>query len=437
VFLKNEDQNNESKALLEENKRLRNAVAELAVLNDVATTINSTQPVEKIIDHIVKKCVKHLNVEQGVVMLLDAADEVNPLHTMIREQQSSSKILPYRFDAQLTGWMLKKQAPLLVNNLTKDERFKEVVEQNTPFQSLLSVPLKIKNRMIGVLTVFNKRSEENFSPDDQKLLSIIASQSAQIIENSRLMKKEQNLRIMEEEMRLARITQENLLPKNLPHISGYQISAKTISAQQVGGDYYDFIRIDDLHFAFCVGDISGKGMPAAMLMSNLQATLRSHLSPGKSSKEIITSSNNLLYNSTESTKFATLFFGIINIASKEITYCNAGHNSPYYYKKDLSYSELLAGGIILGCLPGSAYEEEIISLGNNELILIYSDGITEAMNKDNEEYGEERLRKVMQTQLNQSPDIIIDKIIADVKDFTVDTPQSDDMTLMIIKRDKA
>lgn len=436
MFLKNEDQNNEGKALLEENKRLRNAVAELAVLNDVATTINSTQPVEKIIDHIVKKCVKHLNVEQGVVMLLDEADEVNPLHTMIREQQSSSKILPYRFDAQLTGWMLKNQAPLLINNLKEDERFKSVVEQNTPFQSLLSVPLKIKNKMIGVLTVFNKKSEVTFSPDDQKLLSIIASQSAQIIENSRLMEKEQNLRIMEEEMRLARITQENLLPKNLPHISGYQISAKTISAQQVGGDYYDLIRIDDLHFAFCVGDISGKGMPAAMLMSNLQATLRSHLSPGKSSKEIITASNNLLYNSTESTKFATLFFGIINIASKEITYCNAGHNNPYYYKKDLSYSELSAGGIILGCLPGSAYEEEIISPGNNELILIYSDGITEAMNKDNEEYGEERLQKVMQTQINQSPDIIIDKIIADLREFTKDTPQSDDMTLMIIKRDK-
>lgn len=433
--MKNEDQNKENKVLLEENTRLRNAVAELAVLNDVATTINSTQPVEKIIDLIVRKCVKHLKVEQGVVMLLDEQDKDNPLHTMIREQLSSSKILPYRFDAQLTGWMLKNQAPLLVNNLQADDRFNQVMESNTPFQSLLSVPLKVKNKMIGVLTVFNKRSEDRFTSDDQKLLSIIASQSAQIIENARLSEEEQNLRVMQEEMRLARITQENLLPKELPYVSGYQISAKTISAKEVGGDYYDLIRIDDLHFAFCVGDISGKGIAAAMLMSNLQATLRSHLTTGKSSKEIITASNNLLYNSTESTKFATLFFGIINIASKEITYCNAGHNSPYHYKKDLSHSELSSGGIILGCLPKSVYEEETISLNKGELILIYSDGITEAMNENNEEYGEERLQKVMQTHLDQSPDIIINKIINDVRDFTKETQQSDDMTLMLIKRD--
>lgn len=419
---------------MEENTRLRNAVAELAVLNDVATTINSTQSVEKIIDLIVKKCVKHLNVEQGVVMLLDEQDKEKPLHTMIREQQSSSNILPYRFDAQLTGWMLKNQAPLLVNNLKEDERFNKVIESNTPFQSLLSVPLQVKNNMKGVLTVFNKKSENKFSQNDQKLLSIIASQSAQIIENARLMEEEQNLKLMQEEMRLARITQENLLPKELPHVSGYQISAKSVSAKEVGGDYYDLIRIDDLHFAFCLGDISGKGMPAAMLMSNLQATLRSHLATGKICKEIITVSNDLLYNSTESTKFATLFFGIINIASREITYCNAGHNNPYHYKKDLSYSELSSGGIILGCLPGSVYEEEIISLSNSEQILIYSDGITEAMNEDEEEYGEERLLKIMRTHNNQPPDIIISNIISDVNNFAGDIPQSDDMTLMIIKR---
>jgi len=169
-------------------------------------------------------------------------------------------------------------------------------------------------------------------------------------------------------------------------------------------------------------------------IQNLQATLRSHSSKGRSCKEIITASNDLLYNSTEPTKFATLFFGIINIASKEITYCNAGHNNPYHYKKDLSYSELSAGGIILGCLPGSVYEEDSIILSTDEMILIYSDGITEAMNKDNEEYGEDRLQKLMRTNFNLSPDDIISSIISDVKEFAADTPQSDDMTLMIIKR---
>ncbi|MBT8387250.1 MAG: GAF domain-containing protein, partial [Ignavibacteria bacterium] len=254
----------ENQSLSEENKRLRSAVAELSILNDIATTISSTQPVEQIVDLIVKKCVKHLNVEQGVVMLLNEEDKEKPLQTMIRKQDSKLSLLPYRLDNQLTGWMLKNQSPLLVNKLKEDERFKDLIDTTTPIESFLSVPLNIKSKMIGVLTVFNKRAEENFTPSDQKLLSIIASQSAQIIENARLIEEERNLRAMQEEMRLAKITQENLLPKDVPNIAGYQISAKTIPAKEVGGDYYDFIQIDDKHLAFCLGDVTGKGMSAAM-----------------------------------------------------------------------------------------------------------------------------------------------------------------------------
>ncbi|MCH6575825.1 MAG: GAF domain-containing protein, partial [Bacteroidetes bacterium] len=255
--------NEEDKSLLEENKRLHNAIAELSIINDIATTINSTQPVDQIVDIIVKKCVKHLNVEQGAIMLLDESDKEKPLHTMIREQQSSLDLLPYRFDTQLTGWMLKNQEPLLVNNLKEDDRFKDLVDKTTPIESFLSVPLRVKNKMQGILTVFNKRSNEKFSPNDQKLLSIIASQSSQIIENARLLEEERNLQIMQEEMRVAKQTQINLLPKDFPKISGYKIAARTIPAKEVGGDSYDLIQIDDKHFAFCLGDVSGKGMPAA------------------------------------------------------------------------------------------------------------------------------------------------------------------------------
>jgi len=223
---------NKSSALEEENKRLRNAIAELSIINDIATTINSTQPVEQIVDIIVKKCVKHLNVEQGAIMLLDESDKEKPLHTMIREQQSSLDLLPYRFDAQLTGWMLKNQEPLLVNNLKEDERFKDLIDKTTPFESFLSVPLRVKNKMRGILTVFNKRSNEKFSSNDQKLLSIIASQSSQIIENARLLEEERNLQVLQEEMRVAKQTQINLLPKEFPVINGYQIAARTIPAKE-------------------------------------------------------------------------------------------------------------------------------------------------------------------------------------------------------------
>jgi len=424
---------NQSAALEEENKRLRNAIAELSILNDIATTISSTQPVDLIVDLIVKKCVKHLNVEQGVVMLLNEEDKDKPLHTMIREQQSSSDLLPYRFDAQLTGWMLKNQSPLLVNKLKEDERFKDLIEATTPIESLLSVPLNIKSKMIGVLTVFNKRAKENFTPSDQKLLSIIASQSAQIIENARLLEEERNLRMMQEEMRLAKITQKNLLPKELPYLKGYQISVITLSAKEVGGDYYDFIQIDNNHFAFCLGDVTGKGMSAAMLMANMQAALRSQLLNGCSCTDSLVNSNNLLCVSTEPTKFVTLFLGILNSDTNEICFSNAGHDPPFHFTKN-GLTILQTGGMLLGAFPDSQYEQGKIIMEPGNLLILFSDGITEAMNENNKEFGEEKLLAVIEPNKDADPELLIDKIISEVEKHSGSTPQSDDMTLMVIKR---
>jgi len=421
-------------SLYKENLHLRQAVEELSILNDISTSISSTQPVEQVVDLIVKKCVKHLNVEQGALMLLDEKDKEKPLHTMIREQQSSLDLLLYRFDAQLTGWMLKNKAPLLVNNLKEDERFKELVDKTTLIESFLSGPLRVKNKMRGILTVFNKRSNEKFSSNDQKLSSIIASQSSQIIENARLLEEERNLRVMQEEMRVAKQTQINLLPKDFPDISGYQIAARMIPAREVGGDSYDLIQIDDKHFAFCLGDVSGKGMPAAMLMSNLQATLRSFTTTGNLCKDIIANSNNLLYNSTESSKFATLFYGILNPESNEIVFCNAGHNNPFLFSFDGNVKELKTGGLLLGGFPGSEYEEEKISINRNDLIVIFSDGISEAMNENEEEYGEERLKDFILNHRDEVPDKIIENILSNVKMFVGEAPQSDDITLLVIKR---
>jgi sigma-B regulation protein RsbU (phosphoserine phosphatase) len=425
----------EYKKLSEENKRLRTAVAELSILNDIATTITSTHSIEHIVDMIVKKCVKHLQVEQGAVMLLDEKNQSNPLKTMIRQQDTLYDMLPYRLDAQLTGWMLKHKTPLLVKDLKNDDRFKSFMEDESPIKSLLGVPLILKGKIIGVLSVFNKHSSEGFTESDQRLLSIIAAQSAQIIENARLYLEEQNLMLMQEEMRLAAETQINLLPKSIPKVADYQIAGKSIPAKDVGGDYYDFIQIDDNNFAFCLGDVSGKGMSAAMLMSNLQATLRAQILSGVNSKETITRTNPVLFQNTDSTKFVTLFLGIVNIKSDEINYCNAGHNNPYYLDKNNQINELDVGGLILGFQPDSLYLEGKIQFHPDEMIVLYSDGITEAMNDQNEEFGEERLIKLITKYKNEDIYKLIDRIIEAVNAFSEGVAQSDDITVMIIKRD--
>jgi len=426
----------EYKKLSEENKRLRTAVAELSILNDIATTITSTHSIEHIVDMIVKKCVRHLQVEQGAVMLLDEKNQSNPLKTMIRQQDTLYDMLPYRLDTQLTGWMLKHKTPLLVRDLKNDDRFKSFVDDESPIKSLLGVPLILKGKMTGVLSVFNKHSNEGFTEGDQRLLSIIAAQSAQIIENARLYLEEQNLMLMQEEMRLAAETQINLLPKSIPKVADYQIAGKSVPAKDVGGDYYDFIQIDDNNFAFCLGDVSGKGMSAAMLMSNVQATLRAQILSGVNSRETITRTNPVLFQNTDSTKFVTLFLGIVNIKSNEINYCNAGHNNPYYLDRNNQIKELDVGGLILGFQPDSSYLEGKIQFYPNEMIVLYSDGITEAMNDKNEEFGEERLIKLITEYKGEDIYKLIDRIIDEVKAFSEGVAQSDDITLMIIKRDE-
>ncbi len=418
---------------IEENRRLKIAIEELSALNDVATAITSNQSVEDVIDLIVRKCIKHLKAQQTVVMLLDEKDIVNPFHTMIRKQDSISDLLPYRLDTQLTGWMLKNRSPLLINDFQKDDRFKFIAKKDFPVFSLLSVPMLLKGKMIGLLTVFNKHSDVGFTVEDQRMLSILAAQSSHIIENARLYEKEQALIRLQEEMRLANDIQVNLLPKFIPQIPGYQISGKSIPAKDVGGDYFDFIPIKENYLAFCLGDISGKGIPAALLMANLQASLRGQTLMNIPCKECVGFTNNLLFNSTDSNKYATLFYGVLNSMQNKITFCNAGHNEPILIDSHGEVTKLKEGGIVVGILPEVTFEEKTIDFPPDSILVVYSDGITEAMDSDEQEFGEERLIDLIKTNKDLSASDLIKLIIKTVNSHSGNAEQMDDMTLVIIK----
>ncbi len=422
--------------LIEENNRLRAAVAELSILNDIAIAISSTQSLEKIVDLIVHKCVKHLRVEQGAVMLLNEKDMNKPFHTMIRKQDSVISSLPYRLDAQLTGWMLKNKAPLLVNDLATDDRFKLSPDDKVTIRSLLGVPLMLKGRMTGIINVFNEHDDSGFSQNDQRLLSIIAAQSAQIIENARLYLEEQALQHIQEEMRVAKNIQENLLPKEVPISRHYQFAGKSIPAKEVGGDYYDFIPLKDGRIAFCLGDIAGKGIPASLLMANLQASLRGQAFMGNECSNSVSFANNILYHNTDSTRYATLFYSILNIDEHKLYYCNAGHNNPYLFSPGKEPKRLSEGGIVVGMLPDYNYEESSVEFPAGDVFILYSDGVTEAMNFSEEEYGEERFESSIRKNLHLPAEEIIKEIFKDVEIFTKGAPQSDDITMVIVKRTK-
>lgn len=414
--------------------KLKLAVKELSVLNDIATAVSTTHDLQQVIELIVRECVKHLNVEQGAIMLLDQSETDDKFHTIIREVDTESDVVPYHFGVQLSGWMVKNQKPLLINDIANDSRFTNLSDDEFPINSILSAPLKTKGKLIGVLNVFNKMNIEGFTVEDQRMLSIIAAQSAQVVENARLYDEEQALKKIEEELKFATDIQLNLLPKTDPEVSGYDIAGKSIPAKEVGGDYFDFIPIDDQKLVICLGDVSGKGMPAAMLMSNLQATLRGQALFTTSAGECMSRANKLIYRSTDQQKFATLFYSILDSKTDVFHFSNAGHDPPFFITSNGDLNRLSKGGTVLGFLDDYTFEEDSIKLKKGNAIVIYSDGITEALNEKDEEFGEERLLSVINKNIEQSSKNIVKEVFVAVKAFVNDMPQSDDITIVVIKK---
>ena len=286
--------------------------------------------------------------------------------------------------------------------------------------------------MIGILSVFNKK-QGGFTEDEQRLLAIIGSQSAQVIETARLLEEEKKLLLVQEELRLAYEIQVGLLPASPPRIRGYDIAGRSIPAKEVGGDYFDFIRLEDERMGFCLGDITGKGLPAALLMANLQATVRGQALLSHSACECVARANALLYQSTSPEKFATFFFGILDPPAGRFNYCNAGHNFPLLFGADGGVRRLGVGGLVLGAFETVPYDEETVPLAPGDLLMIFSDGLPEAMSRCGEEFGEENLLRLVETHRNLDAAGLVDALLQSIHTHLTECPQTDDMTLIVIK----
>jgi len=441
--MEKQSQNNEvqklrddNRQLSRENLRLQRAVEELGILNEIATAINSTLALEKILDLITQRCVHHLGAEQGAVLLLEEQKAARPFQTICRVGDTSHQRLPFRLDDQLTGWMLKNRSSLLINDMRGDRRFATGEGDLFSVHSLLCVPMVCKGKMSGLLVVFNKKTEGGFTADDQRLLAIIASESAQVIENARLAEKEKALLHMQEELRLAYEIQTNLLPKEAPHLAGYDIAGKSVPAKEVGGDYFDFLTVEEQRLAVCLGDVSGKGLPAALLMANLQAAVRSQAMAGTSLTSCLERANALLFHNTSPEKFATLFFGCLDAAGHVLHYCNAGHNHPFLIGNETEPQRLSTGGLALGCFESFPFEESQVQLNPGDWLIVFSDGISEAVNNAGEEFGEARLSELATANRDASAAELIEKILQSVGAHAGDRPQLDDMTLVVVKRER-
>jgi PAS domain S-box-containing protein len=240
-----------------------------------------------------------------------------------------------------------------------------------------------------------------------------------------------------EEARMARHIQMNLLPKSNPDVAGYEIAGKNIPALNVGGDYFDFIWLDEHRLAIAIGDVSGNGLAASLVMANLQATIRSQALIGVDPKECLERANKLLFRSTDARTFVSLFYGTLDVQKHTLCYASAGQDMPILFSAGARPVTLQTRGIVLGVKEDASYEKGEISLSPDDRLLIYTDGICEAMNERMEEFGEERLSEMVQRNDQAPVAELVETILAAVNDHVGNAAGSDDMTLILLRRKSA
>ncbi|MEJ2634793.1 MAG: SpoIIE family protein phosphatase [Calditrichia bacterium] len=426
-------QNNDLKQLEHEVARLRSAVEELTVLNELAMAASSSLEVERMLDIIVEKSIKAVRAEQGAIQLI-TLQEKNPLQTLIRQADQRSRLLTYKVGIHLTGWVLKYRAPLIVENLATDERFSPNDQETKEIRSILSVPIQFKGQMIGILTVTNKKTLEPFTKGDLRLLSIIAAQSGQLIQNLQLQKQLIEKQRLAHELALARKMQQDLIPKIDPGSAFLEISSYFGPAEEVGGDYYDYFSLRDGEIGIVLADVAGHGASAAMIMTMIKGILHSLVYKFVSVDQVLQELNQILNKILPPEIFITMLIMVINPLKKTLTLSNAGHNPALFFdSSSKSAGTLEITGCALNGLKNPAYEIRRIELGQDDSVVLYTDGFTEAENSNHEMFGQERLLREFRTCAADSAGGIIQHLMTKLKLHLHDESPRDDIALIAVK----
>jgi serine phosphatase RsbU (regulator of sigma subunit)/anti-sigma regulatory factor (Ser/Thr protein kinase) len=303
----------------------------------------------------------------------------------------------------------------------------------------LVVPLVSQGELIGLLNLGPRRSEQEYSADDRKLLNDLAGHAAPAVRVAQLVREQeaevrQRERI-EQELRVAQLIQQQFLPHELPDLPGWQVGAYYGPAREVGGDFYDFIKLPDDQVGIVVGDVTDKGVPAALVMATTHSILRAEAPRLIAPSEVLTRVNELLVDEMPAHMFVTCLYAVLNPASGRLRYANAGHNVPYV-STEAGVTELRATGMPLGLLPGMEYEEKEATLAPGDTVLLHSDGLAEAHNAAREMFGFPRVAAL--TGEASDGEVLIDRLLKELQEFTgPGLEQEDDITLVTLGRRSA
>jgi sigma-B regulation protein RsbU (phosphoserine phosphatase) len=297
----------------------------------------------------------------------------------------------------------------------------------------LIVSMQIQGKTKGLILLGRRVNNQPYNETDIEFIYSVGSLAIISLENKRLFLEELEKRKLEEELDLARDIQRNLLPLSIPRFDNFDIAALNISSKQVGGDYYDVIPLDEDNFCIAIADVSGKGVPASLMMANIQAFLQVICKQGMKIDEATGLINDLISENITDGRFITFFWGIVNTKKNTFNYVNAGHNPPLLIR-DGKINKLEKGGIILGVMKTDIpYISEEVELKKDDVIIMFTDGVSEAMNKKREEFSDERLESVALSLIDKPADVIMNGIKTEVQNFALGITQSDDITMVVMK----
>jgi sigma-B regulation protein RsbU (phosphoserine phosphatase) len=419
----------------------RGAMEELSAIVEATKRLNSTLDLGELIHIILQIATRQTGAERGTVFLMDRErGEMWSLVGLGLEQH----VIRFAADRGIAGWVAREGTAVRLENAYEDARFEPEFDRRLGFTTRRVMCLPIRNDssvIIGVLELLNKA--EGFTSEDEAFLDALSAHVALALEKAQLHSERIEKEKMERDLALAREIQAGFLPEAPPVWKGIQICVSHRASQMVGGDYYDFLPVDaggKQALLVVVADVEGKGAASALVMASVQATLHAladHAEPlvrlPATINQKILEGSRASGTSGRNTKYLTMFMALVENEGRALRYVNAGHVPPVIVHADGAKEWLQTGGMVVGLLPDACYECGSVALGQGDLLVACTDGITEAMDADGNEYGKERLAESARRFRAESPDEVLRRILEEVDDHSRGGIHEDDRVLMVLK----
>ncbi len=405
----------------------------LALIGKVGVTLLASATLDQTLHQVASLVFEAVPADRCLIMMRDeGGEELKVAVARLRDREG--EVGEIRVSRHVLEEVVGQGKSVLTSDAQHDPRFASSTMTIQGIRSVLAVPLGVGEKVFGIIYADSPIAEGRFSEDHLKVLTTLASVAAIRVENARLLEEQMGRERLEQELQLASEIQQRFQPTAPPIVNGYELQGISFSCYEIGGDYYDFIEREDGRLVVALGDVSGKGTAAALLMSSLHAAVHAQAASRSSLVETITNVNRYLAENIPANRFVTLFYAELDPKAGTLAFVNAGHNPPIIVHESGTVEQLSSGGLPLGIIPDTEYREGRTQLHPGDVLVIYSDGVSEAINPTGEEFGPDRLCQVVTANIDATAAGIRDRIESALTKFVKGTPANDDITLVIVKR---